>query len=179
MNLDWTAIGSIATAAAVVVAIIVAVWESRRHHFAHSVDLIRDLRKDFDSPEFRVVRKKAAESLKGKTYDDPANPINKDSDEVLDFFDVVGYLTYRGALDNRMVWHDFYYWIVGYYENAQVHIAKNVKNDPARWEDFVRIYRTMLDVESDRTSRPEEKLHLSSEKLVEFLEEEIRNPLDT
>src|SRR3989442_5807241 len=95
-------LGAWATLLAVIVAIIVAVCESRRHRFAQGVDLILRLDDRFSSEEWLTRRDAAAKSLGNKTYKTSTDKTSQDADDVLDFFETIGYLLSRGAVDEKM-----------------------------------------------------------------------------
>ena len=127
--------------------IAVAWVESRRHRFAQSIELILKFDERFSSGEFMKQRDAAAKCLKAKAYKNPAEQGAKDADVVLDFFETVGYLLRRGALDERMVWHTFWHWIMGYYQAAEEYISQTRKADPTVWEDFIHLHQRMEVIE--------------------------------
>src|SRR5260370_21201647 len=89
--------------------------ENRRARFLLSADLIFRLSEGFDGADIRRARRAAVESVK---ENGPG-----DFDDVLDFFELVGMLTRRRALDEEMVWATFYYWINNYWHISQNHIS--------------------------------------------------------
>ncbi len=165
MNIDYNAV----TALAAIVAALAAVWaiwsESRRSHFVHSVELILRLDDRFGSEEMRKARQAASKSLLNKT--------NTDADDVLDFFEMIGLLTRRGALDEKMVWHTFFYWIHRYYHAANEYITKERQKDPTVWKDLVHLHKRVIAIEKRERRCPDSNLLLSEDSLDEFLKEEI------
>jgi Domain of unknown function (DUF4760) len=147
-----TAIASLALALVAAVALWV---ESRRHRFAQSVDLVMKLEERFNSAECRKLRNLAAKCLRDKLYKDAENPCKEDADEVLDFFETVSYLLESGALDERIVWHTFYHWIMGYYQAAEEYIKMKREKESTVWEDFVKLARRMAALEPYQISTAE------------------------
>src|SRR6266404_781939 len=140
-------ITALATFFLLLAAIVVAWAESRRHRFAQSVELILKFDDQFNSLEFLKYRDAAAKCLKAQAYKTAADKCSKDADAVLDFFETVGYLLRRGALDEQMVWHTFWHWIMGYYQAAAEYITEARKKDSALWQDFVELHRRMEAIE--------------------------------
>lgn len=54
-SVDWAAIGSIASAMGVIVAIVALIIESRRSMFTKAIDVLLQYDSRFDSPEFRFL----------------------------------------------------------------------------------------------------------------------------
>ena len=100
-------------------------------------------------------RDAAAKCLKAKAYKNPAEQCAKDADAVLDFFETIGYLLRRGALDEKMVWHTFFHWIMGYYQAAEEYINDKRKSEPTVWEDFVELQGRMGRIERYTVSNEE------------------------
>ena len=101
--LDYSALAAWAAVVAAAVAVY-AIWaESRRSRFALGIDLFLRLEADFRNDRMLTARRVASKALRSE------NP--SDADDVLDFFEMIGLLVRRGALDKHVVWHNFFYWI--------------------------------------------------------------------
>ncbi len=101
--------------------------QRKDYHFSLQVQLLLNLDERFNSRDFRLLRQGARRTLE-------VSP--SDSDDILDFFETIGYLCQNGALDNVMVWHSFYFWIMGYWETRKSHIEAKRKEDKCTWQDL-------------------------------------------
>lgn len=125
--IDWTAVGSIATALAVLVAVVAIVVDGRRSRCAAGVDLIMRLNNQFGSATFRKTRCNAARYLRDTDdYDNPCDALY----DVLNFFAMVAYLRYQGVLDSFTIWYTFGEWLIPYYRLSEPIIARWQKLDP-------------------------------------------------
>jgi hypothetical protein len=164
-HFDWAAwITALATFALLLAGIIVAWVESRRHRFTQSIEMILRFEERFNSLDFLKQREAAAKCLKAKAYKNPTDRCSRDADEVLDFFETIGYLLRRRALDEKMVLHTFWHWIMGYYQGAEEHINEVRKSDQTVWEDFVQLHQRMESIQRFDVSNDE------------FLSEETSEP---
>jgi len=69
-------------------------------------------------------------------------------EDVLDFFDFVGALARKGILDKELVWHEFFYWIYGYYDRTQDHIKEYQRTKATVvWEDLSWLYQELIYIE--------------------------------
>ncbi|MFA6164479.1 MAG: hypothetical protein WC685_13750 [Methylobacter sp.] len=163
---DYNALTAWAAVAASAVAVY-AIWaESKRSRFALGIDIFLKLDANFGEDKMRTTRRAAAEAL---LRDEDKG----DVDDVLDFFEMVGMLVRRGVLDDYMVWHNFFYWIHGYYLSNSDYIAESRSVDPTIWADLVKLYRRMVSIEKKERQCSDQQLQLTEDKLTEFLEEEM------
>lgn len=163
--LDYNALTAWAAVVAAAVAVY-AIWaESRRSRFALGIDLLLRLEADFGNDRMLTARRLASKALRS---DDPS-----DADDVLDFFEMIGLLVRRGALDKYVVWHNFFYWIHRYYLSAQDYITAIQKEDPTIWADLVELHRSLVLIEKKERRCTDSNLQLTEAELTEFLEEEI------
>ena len=112
----------------------------------------------------RRARKVAATSIKEKIY--------TEVDDVFDFFETLGMLVKRGALDEQMVWSSFSYWILNYWWAAREHISKKRQEDRTVWSYFAWLYKRMTVIEQ-REGRSFSSLMPSEDALSEFYEYEL------
>ena len=112
------------------------VWRAR---FKQSVDLLFKLEADFFGPAKKAQRAKAATNIEKGQFEE-AEPI-------LDFFETIGLLVRRGALDKEMVWHTFFYWIDHYFEASYEYIESRQRIDPVVWKDLVALTATMQNIQ--------------------------------
>jgi hypothetical protein len=149
----------------VILAFAAFAWQVHRARFNQSVDLLFKQENDFFGTAKKAQRVKAARDLlDGKILE--AEPI-------LDFFETMALLMRRGALDQEMVWHTFFYWIDHYFEAARDRIVQRQTEDDALvWKDLVGLVATLRKFQAKRQGgapyRPP-----SAEQVTAFLEEEL------
>lgn len=170
MSIDYNAITAWAAVAAAITAIIAIRAESKRSRFALGVDLIIKLDERFNSEEMQKARQDAAKSLLDKTY--------TGADDMLDFFEMIGLLTRRGALDEKMVWHTFFYWLHRYWCSANEYITKERREDFTVWADLNYLHSRVVDIEKRERRCTDSDLLLSEDSIKEFLEEESNLRID-
>jgi len=98
------------------VAVLTLLSESKRSRFSLGIDLLLKLEERFEGQEMLRIRRKAARSLLKKSGDG--------IDDVLNFFKTIGLLVRKGALDGKMVWHSFSYWIHRYWLTTNEYIKE-------------------------------------------------------
>ena len=163
--LDYNALAAWAAVAASAIAVY-AIWiESRRSRFALGIDLFLKLDERFGDNRMLVARRAAAMALSSEN--------KADADDVLDFFEMVGLLVRRGALDEYVVWHNFFYWIHRYYLSAKDHIDTIQSEDPTIWADLTQLYSRLASIEKKERQCSVSQLQLTEEELTEFLNEEM------
>jgi hypothetical protein len=159
--MDWNAIAALAGLAAAIVAIVALFLQSRQTAFAIAVDLLLKMDERFDSPEMLRRRQCAARGLLNGSEDNVR--------DVLNYFELVGLLMRRKALDRAMVWHDLSYWITQYADAARDYINAERHKDPNLWTELLWLDAQMLDIE--RSHRPRGSIKYL-EKRVDFLRKE-------
>ena len=84
-------------------------WQVRRARYSQRIDLILKMSERFDKPEMKAIRARAAKALllNRNTREDAVS-------QVLDFFEEIGFLMIRGAIDEDAVYTFFDYWVVRY-----------------------------------------------------------------
>jgi hypothetical protein len=88
IHLDFNSIAVIAA----LVALILTYFQLKQFRFAHGVDLIFDLDRQFQTPDLLNARRLSATALKN-------HESTEEIDEVLDFFESIGILVRRNAVD--------------------------------------------------------------------------------
>ncbi|MGD0548275.1 MAG: DUF4760 domain-containing protein [Terracidiphilus sp.] len=130
-------INSIAASAAAVaalaslVALILTCFQLKQFRFAHGVDLIFDLDHQFKAPDLLNARRLSATALQDH---EPTEEI----DEVLDFFETLGILVHRNAVDDELAWNYFSHWVFRYAALTKGHIETRRKDecDETYWQEF-------------------------------------------
>ncbi len=151
---------------AVLVAIISLIVQSRRSKFSLNVDLLLKLDDRFNSEQFKALRKAAAQSIKAGTFED--------AEEIIDFFEMIGLLVRRRALDVELVWHSFFHWIHHYAFALEHYIALAREKDPTIWEDFVLLREKVVAIEKRKRKCSDTALQVNKTDLEQFVRNESR-----
>lgn len=159
-----TTVITIITASAAFVAAVAAFKQAKYLKFSLQLQAIQKLEETFSGQDFQRRRVSAADSL--KTHPD------EEIDDVLDFFDWVGYLLRRRALDKGMVWHTFFHWVQGYWSAAEGYIRQTRQEIPVIWEDLPYLYDQLTAIEKHRRKCSDADLTLSKDDVQEFLDQE-------
>jgi len=162
MAIDYNVLAAWSALTAAVIA-IVALWiESRRSRFSLGIDLLLKLDHNFKTERMCTARQTVA-----KAYQ--MNKSENDIDEILDFFEMIGLLTHRGALSDILVWHNFFYWIHGYYLLSRDYIKAAQSEDPTVWQNLVSLHKRLVAIEKRERRCTDSQLQLTKEELTEFL----------
>ena len=157
---------AVATAAAALVAIIALWHQISRSRYTLQIDLLLKREELFEGKWMRALRRKAAESLLKRNAED------KNRDEVLEFFETLGYLTRRKALDKEAVWIVFFYWLHRYMYAAKDYVKADQKEDPTTWDNAVWLHSCLEAMEKRKRQCSHAQIALSEDDLGEFLKEE-------
>jgi hypothetical protein len=150
--------------AGTIIALSAFAYQVYRARFNQSVDLLFRLENDFfGSANKRLQRAKAAHDLLQGSL--------AEAEPILDFFETMALLLKRGALDQEMVWHTFYYWIEHYYSAALPYIAERQRREPLVWTDLSSLVDDVRELQCKR-SGVVELPRLTSEEISRFLVEE-------
>lgn len=166
--MDYEAITAWTGLAAAIVAIY-ALWaESKRHRFSMGIELILRLEDQFSTQRMYTNRRKAACAFRNKNYVEAVNEI----DEIIDFFEGVGFLVKRGALHRKVVWTFFFSYLFRFWYLAKEYIESERRRDPTLWTEFVDLYNNLLQIEQADRRKREAPLELNRDDLEQFLREE-------
>jgi len=168
-GVDVNSVVAFSSAAAAMAALVVALvtcFQLKHARFALGVDLVLKLEAQFDAPEMKTARSLAAKALSRDTNAVELEP-------VLDFFETVGALLKRRAVDGDLAWSCFSYWVLRYAALAsdQIRARRKADLDQTYYQEFEFLVEQMERVEG-------KKRHLKSvppfshDSLVSFLEEE-------
>src|SRR5207302_6853258 len=97
-----------------------------------------------------------------------------DVDDVLDFFEIVGLLLERGAIDEEMAWAFFSPWVFHYVHGFGDYVATSCQDDPAAWEHVRPLFERFLQIEARRTGRTREAIIPSDDALRRWFESEAK-----
>jgi hypothetical protein len=168
-NVNFNSIVVVSGAFAALAALIVAVvtyLQLKHSRFALGVDLILKLETSFSSAEMKAERNRAANALKG-------NANLADIEPVLDFFETVGVLVRRQAIDGELAWSSFSYWVLRYAALAreQIHARRKLDSDDTYYQDFDFLVENLTQVEMKKR-RLNSPPFFPADSLASFLEEE-------
>jgi len=162
--MDFNAMAAYAAVIAAGAAVVGVYTESKRARFALGVDLLMKVDERFNSEQIRKARRAAAECLVDKTKKDVS-----DTDDLLDFFDSLGLLTRRGALDEVMVWHTFFPWVNVYWNAANQYITSSRQKEPTLWANAAYLYQHLAAIEKRECGRSDSYTALTDDDIREFL----------
>jgi hypothetical protein len=149
--------------AGIIISLSALLWQVHRARFNQSVDLLFRLENDFFGPAKRLQRVKASRDLLNGQF--------LEAEPILDFFETMGLLLRRGALDPEMVRHTFFYWADRYYEATKEVIADRQSIDPLVWRDVTTFVAAMRRSKAAEL-RPVAYRPPGPEEITRFLEEE-------
>ena len=153
---------------AVLVVSVLGLWfQIQRSAFSMSVDLTLKLDDKFNSDSFRKQRAKSAKSISKSKF--------KEAEDVFDFFETIGLLVRRGALDKEVAWHSFFHWIHGYWTSSSAYIIEERRKNSSVYKDFALLHEMMCDFEKENNHLTDSEITLSPEDVKEFLDDESKS----
>jgi hypothetical protein len=160
----WIAIGSIGAISTLAFIYL----QIRTSKTIASAELLLKLEDQFYSATMRKHRKKLMTVLKK----DPRDYHNI-NEEILDFFEDIGFLTKKKVLSVELVWSTYCYWILRYYLLLQEYIGwlRKRDDDTTYYRDFEHLYRENLKMEENRRGR---KIEITPQQLQGFIDEELQ-----
>jgi len=154
---------------AVAMALMLAVsihGDAQRSRFAATLDTLWRLDADWNSMGMQDARSAAATALL-------AGDTTREIDIVLDFFDEVALLLQRGAVDEELVWYEFYRPMANYWYASQKYMSKERADGSEPWEHLAVVIPRLLDIESQRHHRSPDEAMPTMTQLRDFLNTEI------
>ena len=144
-------------------------FEYRRK--THDPTWVLKYQEQFDSPAFVEKRVIAAKTLL-KNLQDSNNAIGDEVDDVLDFFEDLGFYCKGDQISPEVIHHHFYYWLQPYFQATEQYVKGKRIDDPAQWEHLDYISDLARKIEALKSKTPPEKLRAKASDLKDFLEEE-------
>jgi hypothetical protein len=165
MYLEYESILKTVPVLSVFVAICALIYQIRRSRFSLNVELTLKLEDRFNSSDFEKIRSNAAKSMLKKQF--------HLAEDVFDFFETLGYLVRRKAVDKEIVWHTFFHWVHGYWSAGAQQITKrrNEEKDQTLWEDFEYLHRLLVELDR-RKNRKRCTALLGRSQIDQFLKQE-------
>jgi hypothetical protein len=129
----------------------------------------------FDGEEMMLTRSKASRFLKENKgqLDDEARD-SPDVDDLLDFFEDLGFFMQGDQITAEAAHHAFYHWIRGYYSTTQPYLKVGREKKPPCWEHVEMLYNVTNQIEREIIKKSHKSKKFLDEKDTEkFLDEEI------
>lgn len=156
------------------VSVIITLWavirQTRDNHFSLGVQTLRDLDKEFDNKGIRrlcIELVNHYSKLKSGKRLSPA--IFSDYTTVFDFFETIGLLLRRRALDIELVHSSFSYWVIPIWELAEpdIKVWRERNDDNAYYMDFNYLYKNL--VKYDARLRKISVRKMTNQELKDFM----------
>lgn len=143
--IDWNAVSAVAGWAAAVVA-IGALWlQQRQSNFSTHLDSLWRLLDQFNGDDMVAKRATvAAQLLNGNIKE------NAQTDDILDFFDLIGYLIEKRALDKEAAWMMFSDAGCSYWYGSQNYMDAAKQKNPLYWEHYRPLVNVFLSAEMSK-----------------------------
>jgi hypothetical protein len=168
-SVNWTALAALAASVAALAAIGSTALifrqvreDTQRILFNTALDSIWRFDTQWNSDGMADARSAAAASLL-------AGQPNRDVEVVLDFFDQIARLVSRGALDEEMVWYQFYWPMANYWFASQSYVRDVERDDPTRWEQLGTVMSRLVAIEAQRRKRTAEQAVPTLAQVHDFL----------
>ena len=166
---NWTALAALAASLTALIALATAVMIFRQVHkdtqrilFTTALDSIWRFDTQWSSDSMADARSAAAASLLD------ARP-GRDVEVVLDFFDQIALLVNRQALDEEMVWYQFYWPMANYWAASQEYVHEVERDDPLRWEQLGSVMPRLVAIEARRRKHTAEQAVPTPAQIKDFL----------
>jgi hypothetical protein len=168
VDIEWSAVGAIGGLFSVTVAIFALLLQGWRSRIALQTDLLLKYYDRFYSPEMHKLQQTAAQQLLDGKFP------NYELEDVLDYFGIIGALLERKALDHKLAYGLFDWWILRYWSCAQEYVQArrrySADPDPEMWAYLDRLVGDLRDYRKKRGSGA-----IPENALRSFLEEEARS----
>jgi hypothetical protein len=129
----------------------------------------------FHGEAMQCTRFKASEFLKGnkaKLADEECNSL--DVNDLLDFFENLGFFLQGDQITAEAAHHAFHYWIRGYRSATRMYLKKVREQQPSSWEFVEFLFDMTEQIERERYKKQRKNVTLwDEEDTEEFLDEEI------
>jgi hypothetical protein len=136
--------------------------DTQRILFNTALDSIGRFDEQWNSDAMADARSAAAASLL-------SGQPNRDVETVLDFFDQIAMLANRQALDDEMVWYQFYWPMANYWRASQDYVRTMARDDPLRWEQLTTVMPRLEAIEARRRKHTAEQAEPTPAEVKDFL----------
>lgn len=174
---DWTAVTAVLSGLTALASIVIAVATlsyvgSTARISGSSADLgtsltsLWRLRDEWDSQDMASLRTNAAAALLD-------HQPNGDVDDILFFLDEIAFLWKRGALDEQLIWYEFYWPMANYWAASQDRVRTLRDGDPSRLRPLAELMQQLLIIEMRERNKTEAEAVPSGTQIHDFLTAEI------
>ena len=152
--LNWvTAIGALIASIVGIVTIIILTKQSRLTKRTIDISVLLELEARFEKESMLQKRKKASNSLLSKKNLGARENLGV-LDDVLNFFELIGLLLGKGALDQEMVTSEFSFYAYCYWEASHEYIKQIRSRDPNYWIHYEELIKAMNKINDDIYKKP-------------------------
>ena len=177
-RVDWNAVAAVmatftATAALVTAIAVLSYVRSIPRQpapqpagLAASLESLWRLRDEWNSDDMGALRSNAAAALLD-------HQPNGDVDDVLFFFDEIGFLWQRGALDDELIWYEFYWPMANYWKASEDHIRELRNDDPSRLAALDGLMQRLVTIEARQRKKAAADAVPTAAQVRDFLNSEV------
>jgi hypothetical protein len=171
--MDGPTVTAAAAAVGAAVALGNAYRQDMRAQFTQMINILSQQDARFDSPDFRVVRAKAAQWIRAGS--DPDDIGGDDAARaVLNFFETLAFLHRREAVDSDAVWHYFASWLLPYHVALRPLVARSQADDPNTYREYSALYDAIFQVEREKRNYRGTEQVISAANVAAVLEAECK-----
>jgi hypothetical protein len=168
MSIDWNQITNWVSLLTIFIAIIALIVQTSHSRRALQTDALLRSFERFESDKLRAFRRIAAWGLlhKGSTISEFSA-----IEEVLEFFGDVAFLINSKAINGRLAYNQYSWWLIRYWLCSKEYVITVRNFDPFSWVTLEKIANKLI---SEEIKEGYTDKDYSREKLEKFLEEESR-----
>ena len=162
-------------AAALTVVLCQTWFEYRRR--AHDPSLVLQYQKMFDEmAKERCLAAKTLLEYKGHLGDlEHKGDVLDKIDDVLDFFDDVGFYQKGGQISPETAHHHFYHWLRMYWQASRDYVEAWQKREGARWNHIGDLFEITSEVEMQEGKCNRSEIPLTSKDIDDYLGQEKKD----
>jgi hypothetical protein len=168
-------VGLFAGAATVVgaaIAVVAIYVQLKATRFSTSIDTLWRLQDEWSSRDMRCARVAVADGLRSNQL---STVEHGQVNDVVNFFEFLGLLVRKGAVDLDGAWNNFSDWALPYWEELSGWIDEHRNGDQTVWENYGRLEKQLIGVEAARRHlSPDAILLKIQDGIPAFLEKESR-----
>jgi hypothetical protein len=162
LQIDWVVITALAALTIAIISMLIVIIENRRSKFLFGMKVLMEVNDHFHSGTMLETRQKAASSLLVESYDDNVETL-------LDFFEMVGYLSKRKIIRKEFISNNISYFIIRYWYAVKVYIDKEQQKNPRRWDNMTSLFRYLSKMERKKYG----VTIITQDSIKAFLEKEL------
>lgn len=158
MSSGWQEVAALAASAAAVVAVIGIIASGRRDSRSVGIDNLWRLIEQWDAPESRMRRALLAREVLGDL--NKRHQLFGRCIDVLNTFDLVGYLVRARVVRLRDAWSTFFPWAVSWWFVFEPAMGVEERLNKLVYEDYRRLVRSLLRYEALQMTTLRRVLHI-------------------